>query len=370
MIPQSDPHAGYVAEKQAIDRAIADCLQSGRYILGPHVEGFEAAFADSAGARWAIGVANGTDALELALRACGVAGGDLVATVSNTAVATASAISRIGAGPVFVDVDPRHFTMDPTSLELLLQTPSVKVAAIVPVHLFGQPADMDAICEIAERYGIPVIEDCAQAHGALAAGKGVGNWGALGCFSFYPTKNLAALGDGGAIIGSDPRLLDSIKRLRQYGWAERYISSSVGFNSRLDELQAAILAARLPYLTRNNEKRRAIAKKYEAGLAGEPFFLPEIAPWAEHVFHQFVIRTSRRDELQRYLSDRSISTLVHYPFPIHRQPAYAGGGSCNPVPLTVTDNLSRSILSLPNFPELTDDALAEVIAALKSFGKD
>ncbi|MDW8269626.1 MAG: DegT/DnrJ/EryC1/StrS family aminotransferase [Anaerolineae bacterium] len=369
-IPQTDPRANYLAHKAEIDAAIAAVLEGGRYILGQEVAAFEAEFAAYIGVGHAVGVASGTDALELALRAAGIGSGDAVFTVSHTAVATVAAIERRGATPVLVDIDPTTYTMDPNRLEEAIRSvrrsPSSTVprpAAIIPVHLYGHPADMTAILTIARRYDLVVIEDGAQAHGATWRGRRVGAWGHLAAFSFYPTKNLAALGDGGAVVTDDAGLAERVRLLRQYGWRQRYVSELPGVNSRLDELQAAVLRVKLRHLDRENERRRQIAAAYTRLLADSGLGLPVCRPEAEPVYHQYVVRTPLREALQARLTAAGIGTLVHYPQAVHQQPAYAGrlplGG-----PLSHSETAAAQVLSLPMYPELTDEAVrcvAEVI---------
>lgn len=364
MIPQSNPKAGYLAHREAIDAAMARIMQSGWYILGDEVKAFEQAFAGFHGAQWGIGVANGTDAVELALRACGVGAGDYVATVSHTAVATVSAIARIGAQPLFADIDPERYTMDPQSLrELLEGSGKLLIKAVVVVHLYGQPADMREILALAKAHGCPVIEDCAQAHGARLHGRSVGTWGDLGCFSFYPTKNLGAFGDGGIIIGNSPERQQELRALREYGWQTRYVSNGVGFNSRLDELQAAILLTKLPYLEQDNARRQHIAQRYDEALSGlveTPLRSADLS----HVYHQYVIRTDGREQLRAALQAEGVGTLVHYPLPVHKQPAFTDP-AYRPVPLFNTEAACEGILSLPMYPELSDADVEAVITALK-----
>src|SRR5437660_7322781 len=292
-IPQTDPRAAYLAQKAEIDVAIAQVLESGQYILGPVAERFESDFAAFLGLAHGIGCASGTDAIELALRACGIGAGDLVFTVSHTAVATVAAIERAGATPVFVDIDPKTFTIDPNCLEAALAHPPAGTSkAIIPVHLYGHPSNMPAVLELANRFGLLVIEDCAQSHGALLQKKKMGTWGHMAAFSFYPTKNLGTFGDGGAIVTDDAELAQKTKILREYGWRERYVSSFQGINSRLDELHAAILRVKLRYLDAENECRRKIAAKYSQDLQSLPIRLPEVHRDATHVYHQYVIRTA------------------------------------------------------------------------------
>lgn len=363
MIPQSNPKASYLAHREAIDAAIARVMHSGWYILGDEVKAFEQAFAELHGAQWGVGVANGTDAIELALRACGVGAGDYVVTVSHTAVATVSAIARLGARPLFADIDPERYTMDPQSLrELLHVSRELSIKAVVVVHLYGQPADMPEILALAQAHECAVIEDCAQAHGACLAGRGVGTWGDLGCFSFYPTKNLGAFGDGGIIVGTNPELEQELRSLREYGWHTRYISDGVGFNSRLDELQAAILLAKLASLGQDNARRQSIAQRYDQALSGI-VHTPLRYPSLSHVYHQYVIRADGRDRLRALLQEAGIGTLVHYPLPVHKQPAFTDP-EYRPVSLSNTEAVCERILSLPIYPELSDADVEAVIAAL------
>ncbi len=356
MIPQTDPRASYLAHKDEIDRAIARVLDRGRYILGPEVEAFEREFAAYLGVEHVIGVGNGTDALRLALESAGVRAGDTVATVSHTAVATVAAIELAGAIPVLVDIDPATFTIDGSRLEGLLRTR--RVNAIVPVHLYGHPAEMPLIVELARRYETIVIEDCAQSHGASIGSRKTGSFGAAAAFSFYPTKNLGALGDGGAIATNDRGIAERARLLREYGWKERYVSEIPGLNTRLDELQAAILRVKLRYLDAGNARRREIAAAYSAGLR-----LP--IEDAGHVYHQYVIRSRERDALRAGLAASGIGTLVHYPVPVHLQPAYAG---LERGALPETESAAREVVSLPMYPELEDVDVARVIGAYQSAG--
>jgi dTDP-4-amino-4,6-dideoxygalactose transaminase len=371
MIPQTNPKAAYLAHKQEIDDAIQRVLESGWYIMGQEVATFESEFAQYIDVDHAIGVANGTDALELALRALDIGPGDGVFTVSHTAVATASAIERCGATPVFVDIDPHTYTLDPNKLEAALasdhcQTLGLRPAAVIPVHLYGHAAEMPAILSIARRHGLSVIEDCAQAHGASLEGRRLGSWGDLAAFSFYPTKNLGALGDGGAVVTTDEVMAERVRSLRQYGWAERYISRTVGVNSRLDELQAAILRVRLRYLDADNARRQAIAARYDRLLIGLDLALPTVSPHVEHVYHQYVVRTPHRDALQSWLKSQGVGTLVHYPQAIHQQPAYADRLS-SAGPLSCSEEAAAHVLSLPIYPELTDAQIENVAATLRAW---
>jgi dTDP-4-amino-4,6-dideoxygalactose transaminase len=365
MIPQTDPKAAYLEQQAEIDAAIARQLVSGWYILGQEVAGFEAEFAAFLGLGHAVGVANGTDALVLALKALGIGPGDKVATVAHTAVATVVAVEQAGAVPVLVDIDPLTYTLDPAALEAAFAVwPDIK--AVLPVHLYGQPAALPAIQAIARRHGAKLIEDCAQAHGAKLDGRTLGAWGDAACFSHYPTKNLGALGDGGIVATGDGALATELKALRQYGWREHYVSDRVGMNSRLDELQAAILRVKLTALDRWNTRRRAVAAAYDAGLAGIGLVLPSVRAGAEHVYHQYAVRTADRDGLKARLRARGVATNIHYPVPVHRQPAYRDRLLIGPAGLRETEHASAEVLSLPMYPQLDDEAVAQVIAAVRA----
>jgi dTDP-4-amino-4,6-dideoxygalactose transaminase len=367
LIPQCSPKANYLARKEEIDAAIAKVLVGGSYVLGREVAAFEKDFAAYIGVADAVGVANGTDALQLALRACGVGAGDCVITVSHTAVATVAAIELAGATPILADIDPVSFTIDPKSVEEIIRTFSAgRLKAIVPVHLYGHPANMRAILDIARKHRLLVVEDCAQSHGAMFQGKKTGSFGDLATFSFYPTKNLGAIGDGGMVVTDDPSLARRVRLLREYGWQERYISYFAGTNSRLDELQAAILRVKLRYLDQDNRRRQWIAQRYNSALAESTIALPQTSPGATHVFHQYVVRTEKRDDLKAYLGDHDIGTLVHYPVPIHKQPAYAEKLPAV-VSLRQTETIAAQILSLPTYPELTDDQVEIVCKFVTSW---
>lgn len=340
----ADPHAGYLAVATQIDEAIARVMHSGRYILGPETVAFEQEFAAYLGVKGCVGVANGTDALELALRAIGVGVGDKVVTVANTVTATVAAIHATGASPVFVEIDPGTMLMDVAALAHRLDTlRDPKIKAVIPVHLYGQAVDMPRVMEIAGKHNLMVLEDCAQAHGALAKGRKVGSWGHLAAFSFYPTKNLGAFGDGGAVVSQDPALLEKVQLLRQYGWRRRYVSDLPGRNSRLDELQAAILRVRLGRLDTENAHRTALAKRYLSALRSTDVVLPTVADGRVHVWHQFVIRSPRRDELRERLEAKGVQSAVLYPVPIHRQPAFHQPE----LSLPETERACAEVLSLP-----------------------
>ena len=369
-IPQTDPRASYLARKPEIDAAIAEVLSSGQYILGSTVERFERDFAARLGAAHGIGCASGTDAIELALRACGIGEGDLVFTVSHTAVATVAGIERAGATPVLVDIEPDGFAMDPTALEAALRhPPSGRPAAILPVHLYGEPVDLATIVEIARAHGLRLIEDCAQSHGASYGGRPAGSFGDFACFSFYPTKNLGALGDAGIITTSDASLGQAAREIREYGWRERYVSDRIGINTRLDPIQAAVLATKLPWLDADNNRRQQIAAHYDEGLAGLPITLPPRRAGASHVFHQYVIRSKDRDRLREHLRGAAIGTGIHYPLPVHLHPAYRDRVPLGPTGLRNSERVAGEILSLPIYPQLSPAAVDRVIAETRRFGR-
>jgi dTDP-4-amino-4,6-dideoxygalactose transaminase len=367
-IPQTDPRAAYLAQKTEIDAAIAQVLESGQYILGPVAERFESDFAAFLGLAHGIGCASGTDAIELALRACGIGADDLVFTVSHTAVATVAAIERAGATPVLVDIEAGGFGMDPAALDAALRKPPPgRPAAILPVHLYGEPADLVAIGELARAQGLRMIEDCAQSHGAHYRGRPTGGFGDIACFSFYPTKNLGALGDAGIIATGDPALAAAAREIREYGWRERYVSARSGINTRLDPIQAAVLLTKLPRLDSDNQRRQAIAARYDEGLAGLPIALPPRRANASHVFHQYVLRSQKRDRLREHLRAAAVGTGIHYPVPVHLHPAYRGRVAAGPTGLRNSERVAGEILSLPIYPQLTDAAVDRVIAEIRRF---
>ncbi len=367
-IQLASPKAGYLACKEAIQAAVLQVLDSGWYILGTEVERFEKEFAAYLGSATAVGVGSGTEAVHLALRACGIEPGDGVVTVAHTAVATVAAIHLAGAVPIVVDVEANSHTMDPGHLELALKkSGGTRIRAVIPVHLYGHPAPMPALLEIARRHGLKVIEDCAQSHGARIGSRTTGTFGDIGAFSFYPTKNLGALGDGGACVSSNSELDARLRLLRQYGWRERYISEIPGLNTRLDELQAAILCVKLPFLKAANERRRQIAATYGARLKETGLILPSERPETTHVYHQYVVRTPKREALRAFLEQKGIATGVLYPVPIHLQPAYVGKIQIGPGGLSVTEGLCKEILSLPLYPELTDAEVDHVCRMIVEF---
>jgi dTDP-4-amino-4,6-dideoxygalactose transaminase len=375
-VPPANPLENYLAYKEEIDRAVRRVLERGTYILGPEVASFEHEFAQYLGAEFCVGVANGTDALVLALWACGIGQGDAVFTVSHTAVATVAAVELTGAAPVLVDVDKQTYTMAVDSLEeaMLALTKGryprpVIPRAVVPVHLYGQPADMEPIMAFAEKYGLYVIEDCAQAHGASLLDRKVGTWGDVAAFSFYPTKNLGALGDGGAVVTNDSAVAEKIRILRQYGWKEDRVSEVPGFNSRLDELQAGVLRVKLKHLDADNLMRQKNAGIYGKALSGGDIALPQTLPGRVHVYHQYVVWTSRRDQLQTHLKGRGIGTAIHYPVPVHLQPAYVGRLVAKGTDLPNTEHLCKGILSLPMHPQLNAASSRRVCEAVRGFAE-
>jgi len=345
------PDAGAVA--QAIERVI----ERGWFVLGPEVSAFEAEFAERSGAKFAVGVGTGTDAIALALRAMGIGAGDEVITSPLSATFGALGIMMTGATPVFADIDPDRLTVAPAAVEAAI-TPRTR--AIMPVHLYGQPADTPALAAIAERHGLALMEDACQAHLASSAGRPVGTFGIAGAFSFYPTKNLGALGDGGLVLTSDAAIAEKLKRLRNGGQTDRYRHVEFGVNSRLDEMQAAILRARLPWLPEWTTRRRALAARYRGALAGGPVRVPpECDPG--HVYHLFPVLTMRRDAFQAHLTARGIGTLVHYPIPIPRQQALAHL-PLRPAP--VCDRVADEVVSLPLHPQMSDADVDAVAAAV------
>ncbi|MFW6194925.1 MAG: DegT/DnrJ/EryC1/StrS family aminotransferase [Chloroflexota bacterium] len=362
-VPLVDLYAQYEPLEEEILGRIRDSLRGMRLFLGENVQDLEQEFASYCETRHAVGLGSGTDALHVALRAIGVGHGDEVITTSNTFVATAEAIRLAGARPVFVDVDPDTLNMDPALIEAAITD---KTQAIIPVHLYGHPAPMRPIMEIARRRGLKVIEDACQAHGARYEGQRVGSLGDIACFSFYFTKNLGAYGEAGMLVTNDDAAAEAARRFRDHGSSAKYVHPSVGANARLDELQAAILRVKLPHLDAWNERRRALASAYAERLADVPLQLPVERPWANAVYHLFVVRTPHRDELQRWLSDGGVHTGIHYPIPIHLQEGYRsfsnGAGS-----LPVTEKAVSEILSLPMYPELTEAQLDEVVIRLSRF---
>lgn len=362
MIPVANPLAQTKRFEADISSAIDRVMASGRYILGPEVESLEVEFASFIGAKFAIGVANATDALSIVLRALDIGPGDEVITVSMTAVATVAAIRMVGATPVLVDVESDFYTISPSLIDAAI---SPRTRAVIPVHLYGQPADLKSIVEVCSRRGIPVIEDASQAHGAAISGNRVGSIGLAGVFSCYPTKNLGAIGDAGLITTNDPVLARQLRKLRQYGWEERNWSTESGVNSRLDEIQAAILRVKLKSLDQDNNRRIQIATRYLYELSELPISLPVIRPEAHHVWHLFVVRVPRREHLRTQMMKHGVSTAVHYPFPVHVQDAYRGQVVI-PAPLNTSEQYAASVLSLPIYPELSDSEIEDVVVAMST----
>ncbi len=395
MILQSNPGASYFAHKAAIDAAVATCLESKWYILGAQVKAFESEFAQflnetateigtteigateigaETGVVETVGAGSGTDALQLALRALEIGAGDIVFAPSHTAVATVTAIDLAGATPRYVDIDPRCYTMSVHDLRAAIAHARAEQSgvprAIIAVHLYGQAAYLSELRRIADENELALIEDCAQSHGATHEGQVTGTWGEAAEFSFYPTKNLGALGDGGALVARDAAVIERARLLREYGWRERYVSQLRGMNTRLDELQAAILRAKLPHLPAANARRGEIAALYARELAGSGLGLPHVFPENGHVWHQFVVRVpenfkaGNRDDLQAHLKGNGIGSLVHYPVPIHRQPAYAAHATRA---LPHTERAAREVLSLPIYPELGDEQARQVAATVRQW---
>jgi dTDP-4-amino-4,6-dideoxygalactose transaminase len=360
-IPFGDLKRQVAARKPDIDQAIQSVLQTGWFILGETGRLFEHDFAQYCGASHGVGVGSGTDALHLGLKACGVQAGDEVITVSHTATPTASAISLCGASPRFVDVDPVTYTMNPGRIESAL-SPATK--AIVPVHLYGQAADMDAILALARKHNLRVVEDCAQAHGTLYRGLKVGTLGDIGAFSFYPSKNLGAFGDAGMAITQDADLAHRLQLLRNYGAIARDVHEIEGVNSRLDEIQAAILRAKLVYLDGDNHRRRDIARIYRTQISHADITHPVEKDAGTHTYHLYVIQSPHRDKLQQHLAACGIGTAIHYPTPVHKQPAYA---HLKTPALPVTEHTVKQILSLPIFPELTDGEIDHIVRSANAF---
>jgi dTDP-4-amino-4,6-dideoxygalactose transaminase len=362
MIALVDLKAQYHSMKDEIDAAVLSTLESGHFILGPAVSRFEESIAVYLGVKHAIGLASGTDALVLALRALNIGAGDEVIMPAYTFFATAGTVMSVGAKPVFVDVDPQSYEIDVTGIKAAITS---KTKAIIPVHLYGHPAEMEPILAIAREFNLKVIEDNAQAFGAEYEGKKTGSLGDIGCLSFFPTKNLGAFGDAGGVVTNDDALAERMRMLRTHGWKKKYYSEEVGYNSRLDAMQAAILQAKLPHLDFWNEKRREISQRYSSQLAST-VSVPVERPWGKHVYHLYILRTTRRDELQAFLKGKGIASEVYYPLPPHlsvpcRNFGYKEGD------FPQAELAARETLALPLYPELTLAQQDEVIAAVKEF---
>jgi aminotransferase EvaB len=359
MIPLNDLRRQLDALGPAIQAAVKEVICAGRYLFGPRVAEFEAQFAAYCGVRHCLSVANGTDALELALRALGCGPGSKVITVANAGMYASAAIVATGASPVLVDIDPTTMTMAPDSLA---RAAGPGITAVVVTHLYGQLAEIDALMAVTQRHGIPVIEDCAQAHGARRHGRMAGAWGDLGCFSFYPTKNLGALGDGGAIVTQNDVLAASVQELRQYGWTSKYHASRPhGRNSRLDEIQAAVLLLKLEHLDAWNERRRSIIRRYRHAVDGA-IVVPDTSGM-DHVAHLCVARSPQRETLRKCLAEDGIATDIHYPIPDHRQAALRPHLPPD-LSLPATEKAVNEILTLPCYPELTEEEIEHVCNSL------
>ena len=369
-IPLLDLKAQYNTIKNEIDEAISKVVESQYFILSPEVSGLEKEISEYTGTSYAAGVASGTDALVLGLRGTGVGEGDIVITTPFTFFATAESISVLGAKPVFVDIDPETYNIDPDKVSEFLKNAGndvrSAVKAIVPVHLYGQSADMDGIMNIAGEYGLKVVEDCAQAIGAFYNGRKVGSFGDAGCMSFFPSKNLGAFGDGGMVVSSDETLINRIKELRVHGSREQYIHEEIGYNSRLDSFQAAIIRVKLKKLDQWIEGRRAIAERYNEAFEGLDITIPRVIEGGTHTYHQYTIAVDDRAGLLRHLKDKGISSRVYYPVPLHLQPCYRNEGySIGSLP--VSEKTAEKVLSLPVYPELKEEEIAYVIKTVKEF---
>lgn len=361
MISFVDLKREFAQIESEINQTINSVLRNSWFILGQESEKFEAEFSNYIGAKYGIGVNSGSDALYLAVKALGISKGDEVITVSHTFVSTVDAIVRNGAKAVFVEIEPNTYCMDVRQIEKKI---TAKTKAILPVHLYGHPVDMDPLMEIAKKNNLPVIEDACQAHGAEYKGKKVGSIGKIGCFSFYPSKNLGAYGDAGLLVTNDEKLANQLKMSRNYGQPAKYYHDFVGINSRLDELQAAILRIKLKYLDEWNEKRRKIAALYNELLSDANVITPVEREYAKHVYHLFVIRCKNRDKLKAHLEKKAIQTLIHYPIPVHKQSAYLNLGYKAKLP--VTEKLCSDFLSLPIYPWLSRDEVHKVCESIKT----
>ena len=360
-IPLVDLKSQYRVVKDAVDAAMQRTIANTSFILGAEVSEFENQFAGYIHTRYAVGVASGTAALSLALLACGIGPEDEVITTAHTFIATAEAISHTGATPVFVDILPDTFCMDP---EKVAEAVTPRTKAILPVHIYGHPADMDALAAIASAHDLFLIEDAAQAHGAEYRGRRCGSMGHMGCFSFYPGKNLGAFGDAGAVTGNDRMLMEKVGMLRNHGRKTKYEHDEIGYGERIDAIQAAILGAKLPYLEGWTAARRDHAALYDRLLADADVVTPTAAPDVRHVYHLYVIRTERRDTVRDYLNANGVGAGIHYPVPLHRQPAYRKRGY-DALRLPVTERIAGEIISLPMYPEMTDAQIERVAETLK-----
>ena len=367
-----DLKAQYESIKDEIDEAMMRVVDSQYFILSPEVSALEEEIAAYTGISCAAGVASGTDAIILALRILGIGKEDMVITTAFTFFATAESISILGARPLFVDIDPETYNIDPGKIEELLRDADPetrnKIKAIIPVHLYGQCADMGRIMKIADKYGLKVIEDCAQAIGATCNGKKAGSFGDTGCFSFFPSKNLGGFGDGGMVVSSDAAIIEKVKKLRVHGSQKQYFHEEVGYNSRLDSLQAAILRVKLKKLDTWLKGRRAVAARYDEAFSPLGIITPEVAEGNTHTYHQYTIAVDERDEFLQYLNDKGIAARVYYPVPLHLQPCYKEMGySAGSFP--VSEKMAKRVLSLPVYPELTEEKIGYVIRTIRDFFK-
>jgi dTDP-4-amino-4,6-dideoxygalactose transaminase len=360
MIPMVDLKIQYLKIKDEIDRGVLEALEKTQFILGPNVTAFETEAAAYLGGQHAVGVASGTDALHLALLAAGIGAGDEVITTPFTFIATAEAIRYVGATPVFVDIDPKSFNIDPAQIEAAI-TP--KSRAILPVHLFGQPADMAAIESICAKHGLLLIEDCAQSFGANINGRMTGALGTLGCFSFFPSKNLGCYGDGGMVMTNSPELAEQVRLLRNHGSRVRYHHAVIGYNSRLDEIQAVILRTKLKQIEEYNAGRRRVARLYNELLQDSQVTTPHENGKGVHVYHQYTVLTDCRDRIMQALTDAGIASAVYYPIPLHRQDVFAK--DYRNISLPVAEDISNRCMSLPIFPEMTDEQVKKVVVVIK-----
>jgi dTDP-4-amino-4,6-dideoxygalactose transaminase len=365
-VPFVDLKANYERISDSIDTGIQSVIDDTAFIKGDQLTQFESEFADYLGLEHGIGVASGTDALYLALEAVGVEPGDEVVTVSHTFVSSVDGIVRHGARPRFVDIDPDTYLVDTDELSAAV---TEDTAAILPVHLYGQAVDMDPVLSVANDYGVPIIEDSCQAHGAEYKGRRVGTFGDVTCFSFYPSKNLGAFGDGGFVATDDPQLAEEVRSLREYGSSEKYVHEKFGYNSRLDAIQASVLRSKLPHLDKWSAERREAASWYNTKLRDVPVVTPQVRDDAKHVYHLYVVRTdseSEREELRDFLDERGVSTGIHYPIPVHKQKSYQSL-EYEFAPLPETEDAARQIVSLPIYPEITEEEVDYVVDCIREF---
>ncbi|MCE7700128.1 MAG: DegT/DnrJ/EryC1/StrS family aminotransferase [Methanobacterium paludis] len=363
MIPFFDFKREYAEIKNGINNSLSEVLNKGYFVLGEEVQNFEASFSDYIGTEYGLGVNSGSDALFLAIKSLGISAGDEVITVSHTFISTVDAICRNGANPIFVDIDPETFCIDVSKVEDKITN---RTRALLVVHLYGHPVDMDPILKIAKKNDLWIIEDCCQAHGAEYKGKKVGSIGDISCFSFYPVKNLGAYGDGGFVALNDESLYERLKMMQNYGQSKKYHHEFIGLNSRLDEMQAAILNVKLEYLDKWNSKRRKLANIYNKSLESSLYKNQIVKGYAKHAYHLYVVCSDRRDEIKDYLSKKGVQTLIHYPIPVHKQKAYVNLGFNDYIP--ITEGISNKILSLPLNPWLYDDEIEGICDLMNNYG--